>query len=323
MVSSYFSFRFEHHGRRARNSAVFANAPAVLTNENRGDQRNGDAMPDIGAKKRVGVNDGAAEQAEAHVVVRGHAQLRAERSLAAEQRSGARHVGSHSDGPEAQLIVRKQIAGEREKQRQNHEQDANAPIELARALVRAGHENAEHVQPDGHDHQVSGPAVHVAKELAEGDVVFEIENIAKGLNFCGVVIKHQQHARKHEHDEQIKSDAAHAPCVAVTSGVAIDLGRMDVEEKIVERGEGAVARLFVVLDTENRAIELGVFRLFEVFRLLASLHLERFAQLTRLVFYVFENARLAAALSALIRHFGGLFPAELNLEHWVDLNFDF
>src|SRR5579872_2055482 len=105
MVSSYFSFRFEHHGRRARNSAVLANAPEMHTHENGSDQRNGDAMPDIGAKQRVGVNDGAAEQAEADVVVRSHAELRAERSLAAKQRRGARHVGSDGDGPEAQLIV--------------------------------------------------------------------------------------------------------------------------------------------------------------------------------------------------------------------------
>ncbi len=62
-------------------------------------------MPDVGAEERIGIHDRAAEQAEAHVVVRSHAHLRAEGAFVAEERRGARHVGSHRDGPEAELVV--------------------------------------------------------------------------------------------------------------------------------------------------------------------------------------------------------------------------
>src|SRR6185437_13709378 len=58
---SYFGLRFEHYGRRAGDASVFADAPEMDAHENRGDQRNGNAMPNIGAKQRVGVNDGAAQ----------------------------------------------------------------------------------------------------------------------------------------------------------------------------------------------------------------------------------------------------------------------
>src|SRR2546430_11432894 len=54
-----------------------------------------------------------------------------------------------------------------------------SPVELARLLVRAGQENAEHVQPYCNHHQVSRPAMHVAQQLAEGDIVFEIQDVAR------------------------------------------------------------------------------------------------------------------------------------------------
>src|SRR6266403_3088674 len=202
--------------------------------ENQGDDGNTDAMPDVGAEERVGVDDGAAEQAKADVVVRSHAHLRAERAFVAEKRSGARHVGAYGDSPETKLIVGKQIAGEGKQQRQHQQDYADVPIKLAWLLIRAGEKDTEHVQLYGDNHEVRGPAVHVAEQFAERDVVLEVKDVAEGLHFAGMVVKHEQDAGKGEHQEQIESDAAHAPGVAVTHRVAVDLGRMQMQKNVGE-----------------------------------------------------------------------------------------
>src|SRR5439155_10837681 len=188
-----------------------------------------------------------------------------------EERSGAGHVGADRDGPEAELIVGKQIAGEREQQRQNQKNHADVPIELTWLLVRASEKHAKHVELDGDDHQVRGPAMHVAQQFAEGHVVFEIEHISESLHFAGMVVKHQHDASERKDDEQIKGDAAHAPGVAVANGVTINLGRMQMEKNVGEHAEGAVARRVVVLVAENRSVDLGLGGLLEYFYLFLGL----------------------------------------------------
>src|SRR6266478_4535199 len=91
-------FGVENHGRWAGNAAILTNAPEVQNHEDRSDDGNADAVPDVGAEERVGVDDGAAQEAEAHVVVRSHAQHRAEGAFVSEYGSGARHVGTDGDG---------------------------------------------------------------------------------------------------------------------------------------------------------------------------------------------------------------------------------
>src|SRR5256885_13111934 len=54
-------------------------------------------------------------------------------------------------------------------------------VELARRLVGAGQEDAEHVQPDRDHHAVRGPAVHVPHEHAEGHVVLEVLHVGVGV----------------------------------------------------------------------------------------------------------------------------------------------
>src|SRR5437879_5360216 len=186
----------------------------------------------------------------------------------AEERSGAGHVGADRDGPEAELIVGKQITGEREQQRQNQKNHADVPIELTWLLVRACEKHAEHVEFDGDDHQVRGPAMHVAQQFAKGHVVFEIEHISESLYFAGMVVKHKHDASEREDDEQIKGDATHAPGVAVANGVTINLGRMQMEKNVGEHSERAVARRVVVLVPENRSVNLSLGGLLQNFDLL-------------------------------------------------------
>src|SRR6266404_9065560 len=132
-------FGVEHHGRRARDAPILTNAPEVQDHEDRSDDGNADAMPDVGAQQGVGVHDGAAEQTKAHIVVRSN-ERRSERAFITETWGGTRHVGAYGHGPKAELIVGQQITGEGEQQRQHQQDYADVPIELARLLVGAGEE---------------------------------------------------------------------------------------------------------------------------------------------------------------------------------------
>ncbi len=73
-------------------------------------------MPDIRSQQRIGIDDRSAQQSEADVIVWRHSQHVAEWAFIAQAGRGARHVRSHRDSPESQLIIRKQIAGERKQQ---------------------------------------------------------------------------------------------------------------------------------------------------------------------------------------------------------------
>src|SRR5262249_15970314 len=119
------------------------------------------------------------------------------------------------------------------KQQGQHKQDyADIPIELPRFLVGTREEHAQHVQLYCNHHEVSGPAVHVAKQFAEGHVVLKIEHVAEGLHFAWVVVEHQKNAGKREHNKQVESDAAHSPGVPVAHGVGVDFGGMEMQEDV-------------------------------------------------------------------------------------------
>ena len=86
--------------------------------------------------------------------------------------------------------------------------------------------------------------------------------------------------------KQIKGDAAHAPGVVVFHGVAIDLGRMQMQKDVAENAQRAAARRLVVLDAKDGAIELGLFRVLEAIDLLFALFLDQLLD----VFGVFADA---------------------------------
>src|ERR1700752_5176230 len=70
-------FGVEDHLRWSGNSAVLSNAPEMHDHENRSDDGNADAMPNVGAQQRIRVNNRAAQQSKPDVVVWSHTQLRA------------------------------------------------------------------------------------------------------------------------------------------------------------------------------------------------------------------------------------------------------
>ena len=85
-----------------------------------------------------------------------------------EKRRGAGHVGTDRDGPDGQLIPRQQVAGERQQEREQQQDDADHPVELARRFVTAGEKHAIHVEPGRDDHGVGAPAMQLAHD-AETD----------------------------------------------------------------------------------------------------------------------------------------------------------
>ncbi|MGB7226297.1 MAG: hypothetical protein WBD26_00990 [Candidatus Acidiferrales bacterium] len=99
-----------------------------------------------------------------------------------------------------------------------------------------------------------------------------------------MVIKHQHDAGEHQYDEEVKSDTAEPPGVAVARGVAIYLCRMDVEEKIIEGRKGAIPRFFVVFDAEDRTIELSLLRLLQLFELFLRFGFDDLTKLARFFF---------------------------------------
>src|ERR1700733_12860329 len=120
------------------------------------------------------------------------------------------------------------------------------------------------MQPHRNDHQVSGPAVHVAQQLAKRNVIFQIQNVSEGLHFRRVVIKHQEHAGKSEDDKQVERNSTHTPSKIVLRRVGINFRRMQVKEDVGKDAESAVAPFVVVLDPENRTVKLSLLRLFQL-----------------------------------------------------------
>ncbi len=155
--------------------------------------------------------------------------------------------------------------------REHQQQHADIPVKLARLLVRTGEKDTEHVQPDRNHHQVRRPAMHVAQQLAERNIVLEIEHVAKRLHLAGVVIKHQHHAGQREHNKQVERDSAHTPGVAVTHCVPINFRRMQMQEDVRQHAQSAITRRVVVLVAKDRGVDLGLGRIFQAFNLLFRL----------------------------------------------------
>ena len=231
-------------------------------------------MPDVGAQQRVGVHDGAPQQSKPNIVEGGHAEFRSQRTLVPQQRRRPRHVGAHGDRPETELIIRQQVAGKGKQHGEQHQNHAHHPVELPRLLVGARQKDSEHMQPDRDNHQMGGPAVHVSQQLPKGHVVFQVENVPEGLYLGGVVVEHQQDAGKGQHDEQIEGDPSHAPGVVVGDRVAIDLGRVQMQEDVGQDPQRAVARLLVVGHPKDRLEELGLLGLLERLNIVEGLLLE-------------------------------------------------
>src|SRR6059058_5013646 len=237
--------------RRPR-EAVAADAPEVHRHEQARDQRDEDAVEDVEAEERVGADLAPAEEEGARVVDVAQAgdELVAG-ALVAEDGGGTPHVRAHRHGPDRELVPGQQVAREGEEQRQHEQDHAHHPVELARGLVGAGQEDAEHVQPDRDHHAVRGPAVHVPHEHAERHVVLEVLHVGVGVLRRRPVVEHEVDAGHDGHQVHEEGDAAHAPREAQPRGVPAHLGGMEVEPHVPRHHEDAVPRRVVVAVAED------------------------------------------------------------------------
>src|SRR5208337_2402876 len=108
-------------------------------------------------------------------------------------------------------------------------------------------------------------------------------------------------ARDGQHKEEIKRHAAHAPRVVVPHGVAVDLGGMEVEEDVGEDAQCPAALALIVLDAEDRLVELGLCWLLEGLEVFFCLFLENFDVLPHFVEYASKTS-LFGVLVRLVSH---------------------
>src|SRR5215217_7440853 len=92
-------------------------------------------------------------------------------------------VDGHDRGPERALVERQQVARQRHHQREQDQDDADDPVQLARVLVGAEEERPAHVQEHQDDHHRRAPAVHAADELAGEDLVVDV--LDRGVRLVG------------------------------------------------------------------------------------------------------------------------------------------
>src|SRR5690349_8539463 len=86
-----------------------------------------------------------------------------------------------------------------------------------------------------------------------------------------MIVVHQQDAGKGQDDEEIEGDSTHAPGEAVSHGVAIDLGWVKMKKDVAQDAQRSAALCIVVLDPEDRLVELSLLRPLEGLGFLFSL----------------------------------------------------
>src|SRR5688500_2455217 len=244
-------------------AAVLADAPEVHGHEERRDERDPDAVEDVEPQERAGSDEANYEQRDAGVVRRGDEldvadlEQAGARTLDPEERSGRGHVRSDRDRPDRELVPREEIPGEREQQGEHEQNDADDPVELAGRLVGAGHEDAEHVDPDGDDHRVRAPAVHFPHD-AEGDLLSQVEDVDERVLDGGAVIEHEEETREGQDEEEEERDPARAPRVAHLDAGLARLDGVQVEHHVAEHREHALAVRVRDADPEDGLPELAL-----------------------------------------------------------------
>ena len=197
----------------------------------------------VPAQQGLGADHDAAQQQEVRL-------LRDERRVPRERRA-------HGDRPDRELVPRQQVARERQAEREEQQDHADDPVELARRLVGPGVEHAGHVQRHAEDHEVGAPPVQVAHEVAEEHRRADALHVGERLRAPDVggrpVEEHQEDAGDREQDEQEERQPAQAERVGQLQPVPLHLHRVQVVQHVVHRRERAVARGVLVALAEDRA----------------------------------------------------------------------
>ena len=157
----------------------------------------------------------------------------------AHERCFLRDIGTDRHRPERQLVPRQQVAGEGKEQRDQQQRQTDQPVGGALCSVRAGEEDAQHVQKHHQHHQVRRPAVLVAQQPAEPDDVVDVLDAPVGLLGGRHVEEHQQHAGDRQDQEEEGGDGAEPQAVAPREALLDDLRRKPVQPEVLDdRGAG-------------------------------------------------------------------------------------
>ena len=152
----------------------------------------------------------------------------------------AGHVAADRNGPDGKLVPGQKVAGEAQEQRQDEQNNADAPVELPGRLITSGQKDPVHVQPDGDDHGMGAPAVQFAKH-AERRHIAQGEDVVVSVLQRRPVIEHEEHAGDCFHQEEKERNAAHAPGVAQGNAALAHRHGMQVQENIGQHHHDAVA----------------------------------------------------------------------------------
>ena len=119
----------------------------------------------------------------------------------ADQRDRAEQRHDHLRAPVRHVAPRQQVAEERLGHQHEVDQHAEDPQQLARLLVRAVQQRAEHVQVDDDEERRGAGRVHVADQPAPLDVAHDVLDRAERLGGRRLVV-HRQEDAGHDLDDQ-------------------------------------------------------------------------------------------------------------------------
>ena len=224
--------------RALHGEAVLAHAPDVHGQHQDQEHREHGDVQRVEAQQRVLADLGATDQQVLQ--------------LAADQRDVVHEIRADRDRPVRQLVPGQQVAGEREREREQQQHHADHPVELARLLVGAGVEHAHEMQRDDEHHEVRRPAVHVPDQLPEAHAGLQVLHVAVRRADRRRVHEHQVDAGDEQDAEEHRRDEAEPERVAHAQHALRDLDRVHVQEDVAERLERATAWRVELRVTEHR-----------------------------------------------------------------------
>ena len=188
-----------------------------------------------------------------------------ERRPGADERDALDHAVDDAEAVARQQVVGERVAGEALGHREDEEDEADDPVELARLAECTGEEDAQHVHADAGDEDERGPVVDLAYEQTAADVERQPQGrVERGRHLdaahrqvgAGVVRRHhgrleeerQERSREQDDDEAPQRDLAEheRPVVgedlapelldeAREAGALVDVVRGRREESTAER----------------------------------------------------------------------------------------
>ena len=142
-------------------------------------------------------------------------------------------------------------------ERDQQEHHADHPVELAWLLVGAGVEDAHEMQSDDEHHEVRRPPVDVPDQLSEADAGLEVLHVAVGRADRRRVHEHQVDAGHEQDAEQHRGDEAEPERVPDPQHALGDLDRIQVQEEVAERLQGAAPWRVELRVAEHRTVRVA------------------------------------------------------------------